>query len=59
MKKKWEPTDVIHDFSCVSNEEYQLMLAEFAGLIYRHFSQLPIDSTLGNVQQNNNVLERM
>lgn len=51
MRKKWEPMEVVHNFSGVSNEEYQLILAEFAGMIYRHFSQLQIDSKLGHVHE--------
>lgn len=55
MRRKWEPIKVDHDFSCLSRDEYQLLLEEFAGMIYRHFSQLQLDQSLGHVTENSLV----
>jgi hypothetical protein len=49
MKKKWEPKEVIHDFSTMTHDEYQLILEQFAELIYRNFCQLPKDEPIAQV----------
>mgnify|MGYP007037410904 CR=1 FL=1 len=51
MRRKWNPMRIDHDFSCLSCEEYNQLLAEFAGMIYRHFCQLQIDQPLGHVTE--------
>lgn len=58
MRGKWNPNRIDHDFSCLSRDEYQLLLEEFAGMIYRHFSQLQIDQSFGHVTESPTGLER-
>lgn len=58
MKRKWEMPEIHTSFTSIPTEEYNLLLDEWAEMVYRHFCQLPRDQTKVPVNQMSQRTER-